>query len=289
MWNSYSNKSYLSSMIAVVLAIILFGAAGGSEESSEDRLGHKRSSAFFADEEIPEGGITLYRIVGSKSISKVADFPVSGEDQKYQQDIVKHNEIWALLKTVIVPDYRKYLTEMVIFNGESQSSDAYVVKISDDLKTWRMNVAINYAYEDGVFNPRGYTHRTLVHEFGHIVALNDTQLDGLARKLGCKTYFAEDGCSREGSYINAFYDTFWAELEKEWRKGNNPDFYKNNSDRFVTEYAATSPLEDFAEVFADFVVKDIPSTQTAIKDKKIHFMKSYPKLVAVRDAIRAKM
>lgn len=68
---------------------------------------------------------------------------------------------------------------------------------------------------------------------------------------------------------------------------------------YATEYAATIPTEDVAEVFAEWVLNDGDvRTVTdedvrrdvvagSVLDEKFDFFESYPELVEVRDAIRA--
>jgi hypothetical protein len=58
---------------------------------------------------------------------------------------------------------------------------------------------------------------------------------------------------------------------------------------FVTEYAATNPFEDMAEVFAEWVLETAPPTGTAQVDEKLRFFDDYPEVVAIRETVRASL
>ena len=62
------------------------------------------------------------------------------------------------------------------------------------------------------------------------------------------------------------------------------DFYKIYQDQFLTDYAATSPLEDIAESWAFFVLSPKPELNS-IANEKILFFYEYPELVALRQEI----
>lgn len=238
----------------------------------------------------PEGGITLYSVNG-ESITKQTDYSVTGSDLEDQMNTQKHQEIWTLTKKIIPASYLGKVKEFLLYNGESQESNAFVAKITDDLKEWRYGVAINYAYEGG-FNVDGELQRSITHEFGHILSLNDTQLDGLISEENCPNYYPEDGCAKTGAYINTFYTTFWpSSLVKEFNNNaDNAKFFKNNSDKFISDYAASSPIEDFAVVFASFVMDPLPAANsTAIKDLKVLSLSKYPELVNMRTSIRTNL
>ena len=65
--------------------------------------------------------------------------------------------------------------------------------------------------------------------------------------------------------------------------------YTKYPDRFHSDYAATNPGEDVAEVFSHFVMlNDIPAGKT-IADQKIKLFYKYPELVILRDKIRKNM
>ena len=62
--------------------------------------------------------------------------------------------------------------------------------------------------------------------------------------------------------------------------------YEKYQDRFVTDYAATNPGEDFAEVFSFFVTQDEAPRGQKLADQKIRLLYEFPELVSLREQIR---
>ena len=143
----------------------------------------------------------------------------------------------------------------------------------------------------------------LTHEIGHIVALNNTQIDqsqhqfflqALSKKPNCQTYLVSEGCSFANSHINIFYQKFWKELETEQQKAQDlaesgketnlflKEFYEKTADYFVSDLARNNPNEDFAETFANFVLKP-KTTDNKISSQKIAWMYEQPELVQIRN------
>ncbi len=240
---------------------------------------------FKKAEKVPKGGITLYKVSGD-NINTLSDYDVVGKDKEYQRDIIKHQEIWGLIKKIVVPEYRDKLKEMLIFNGEKENLDAYVVNISNDTKEWRIGVAINYAYNKDYSKSKRLEYN-LVHEFAHIIALNSDQVDMDKKKQQCTSYYTLGVCTKTDSYMNMFYQEFWKDIAAEHKKLNRLDFYSMNKNKFVSEYASVSPVEDFAETFAFFITKDLPESNSLyVKDIKVLFFTKYPELMEMRDTIR---
>ncbi len=236
-------------------------------------------------EVVPKGGITLYKVNGD-NINTLSDYDVAGKDLEYQNDIIKHQEIWGLIKKIVIPEYRNKLKEMLIFNGEKENLDAYVVNISKDTKEWRIGVAINYAYNKDYSKSKRLEYN-LVHEFGHIVALNNDEVNLEKDEKQCVSYYTLGVCTKPDSYMNLFYQEFWKDMMAEYKNGRNIDFYRNNKEKFVSKYASVSPVEDFAETFACFITKDLPDSNSLhIKDIKVLFFTKYPELMKMRDTIR---
>ncbi|MGV8911953.1 MAG: hypothetical protein ACOH14_04980 [Rhodoglobus sp.] len=131
--------------------------------------------------------------------------------------------------------------------------------------------------------------RTMIHEFAHLITLRDEQVPkDVSTVESCPVYAETDGCPAEDSYLYAYFAEFWpgftidmfdAETEDDKEARYSPD-------EFVTDYAATIPTEDAAEVFAEWVIADEPSDGDNIVDQKLRFFEDYPELVELRDSIR---
>lgn len=234
-----------------------------------------------------QGEITLYGVVGS-TLNKIRDYQVSGQDAVYQNDVARHQELWSLTKDVVPQSHRNYMNEFMIYNGEVTGSAGYVFDTALDLSTWQMGLAINYAEDQNelLF--------TIIHEFGHILTLNNTQLDSSTSQGNCNNYFPGEGCARAQAFINKLYNLGWEDIWSEYQQAQGSatamqNFYDRNSDRFVTNYAATNPGEDIAEVFATFVTLSIKPEGNTIAERKILLMYDEPELVQLRDYIRSNL
>ena len=64
------------------------------------------------------------------------------------------------------------------------------------------------------------------------------------------------------------------------------DFYKKYKSRFVSDYAASNPGEDVAEVFAFFIIEPEVPAGNSIADQKIKMMYQNPEMVELRNNIR---
>ena len=101
----------------------------------------------------------------------------------------------------------------------------------------------------------------------------------------------------QNSYLNAFFQKFWAEIYHDFKWslefddyetffGHNTEFYFKYEKYWLTEYSSENPDEDFAESFTAFVLKEKPSAPT-FAEQKILFFYQYPELVKMRDFIRS--
>lgn len=236
-----------------------------------------------------QSSITLYRVTQG-NILKIRDYRVTGENLNYQRDIAKHNEIWDLVTKIAPLDQLEKISEFMIYNGRVAGSSGFVLKRSSDLSKWQLGIAIDKAYEGG-FNANGELAYTILHEYGHILTLNHTQINAAISERSCSTYYPSLGCSYEHSYINEMYDLYWKDIENEHRAAQNSQsdqmaFYTRHTDRFVTNFASTNPIEDIAEVFSVFVTASDKPTGNTIADKKILLMYESSELINFRTHTR---
>lgn len=131
--------------------------------------------------------------------------------------------------------------------------------------------------------------RTMIHEFAHLLTLREDQIPRDESTVAdCPVYAEADGCPFDDSYLFAYYSEFWpdfsiddfdAETEADKEERYTPE-------EFVTDYAATIPSEDAAEVFAEWVLADDAATGDSIVEQKLRFFEHYPELVELRETIR---
>ncbi|MFS4493838.1 hypothetical protein [Maribacter sp. 2308TA10-17] len=255
------------------------------EENSTDSLENSDKTEIL----IQEDKITLYEIKG-EDIIKIQDYEVEGELLELQNDVSKHEELWALVKKIIPPYYRSKMSQFLIYHGAKTNTSGFVDSTINNLSKWQFAIAIDYAYEKG-FDFEDDLVFTIIHEFGHILTLNNEQLTPGIIPDNCTNYYVSKGCAKMDSYMNTFYNSFWSDIGEEFNGLDNTaaaksSFYDKYGDRFISEYAATSPREDIAEVFATFVVEDVKREGTSMIDKKIQMMYDFPELMDLREYIR---
>lgn len=231
--------------------------------------------------------LVRYRIAGN-NIVEPDDLWVPAAFIPYQQNSAAHARIWRYFSHLISAEDRAMLVNyLVSMRGNNYNYIAYVTPVDELAKTWEMNVNILDASD-----PIDLTV-TLVHEYGHLITLNDTQVN--ANDFNCKGLLTSHGCTRPGSYMDDFYRAYWLALYPEWKKiddESDPDthdallkaFYQKYESRFVSEYAAASPVEDMAESWTDFVLFS-GSSHRAIAREKVAFFQNYPELLRLRQKI----
>ena len=253
----------------------------------------------------PDGEYTLVTYdVNGDAITDPVYAPVLDNLKKYQQDTVSQQKIWGFIATVIPADQRTMVNEFVLYTDGINGSLGAVEQTALP-HFWMFEVDII----DGANFPDLAT--TVIHEFGHLLTLNDSQITTdipvfnnpdnqqiYDREAAtCPNYFMLEGCSNANSYINTFFHRFWPAIYNEWHAidaETDQDvldqklhhFYQKYNDRFVSEYAASSPSEDLAESFMYFIFVPKPSGAT-ISEQKILFFYDYPEIVTLRERILA--
>ena len=229
-----------------------------------------------------EASLTAYTINGNEII-KIKDFNVGSNLLSYQQDQAKHFAMFDFFTKLIPFENRNKIVEFVVFYGNNDLA-GYVEPIDEsDLSRWRMGLAIEAATDiTDIDFTNFFTYLTL-HEFAHVLTLDDSQVNVF--QDNCPEYHTGEGCSNANSYINQLYELGWEDIADELQDGEGGDkIYNRYPDRFVSDYAATNPGEDVAEVFATFIIEG-KKNGTSIADQKVNQMFDRPELVSIRDKI----
>ncbi len=118
----------------------------------------------------------------------------------------------------------------------------------------------------------------LIHEYGHYLSLRDatikTASNGIEKEiLGGK--FLQDFIVDGIGYIAGEFENI--------DKDNHYLFYARHKDDYVSKYAATNLLDDFAESFAHFVAG--ASFNSKVLNRKMTFFNSRPELVEIKNKI----
>ncbi len=262
------------------------------------------NSFEFGSEEFLEDEIYLVSyFVDGDDLSGPWEEAVPEEYKDEQDDRAAHEDIWELFTRLIPLEQREFLSAFSIITDGNGNVLAAVVQNSNDPQEWILEVDILDSSNKYVLTV------TLLHEFAHLLTLNSAQVppseaifdypesDSIYQSelAACPNYFPGEGCSNPDSYINLFFDRFWFDLYAEWQQIETEDdvdlydellddFYFDHRDRFLTNYAATSPAEDIAESFAFFVLAPKPDAGSAA-DEKILFFYEFPELVELRGQI----
>ncbi len=271
--------------------------AVNSPEQSETKL-----SDYRAPSEDSETYLVTYMVSGDDIIRPSFE-DVPADLVNAQQDTEAHQRIWKYYASLIPAEYRADLQEFSIMTDGQDEILAAVAQTYTDPYKWGLEVDIADSQDYYYFT------FTLVHEFAHLLTLGPQQVPPSQaifdnpedndiynnEVAACPNFFPGEGCSNTDSYINAFYNQFWADIYDEWNEINleeNDDryyekldgFYYKYEDQFLTDYAVTHPAEDIAESFAFFVYSPKPAGDT-IAEQKILFFYNYPELVTLRDHI----
>jgi len=245
--------------------------------------------------------LVTYQVRGD-SLSSPDFTQVASDLTGFQQDLTDQKKIWDLFTAIIPADQRSEVTSFEIFT-DGKGGDLGSVLQSDDPRDWILQMDIQ---DSGNFTD---TSTTLVHEFGHLLTLNDSQIttdipvfnnpDSQSifeqEAASCPDYFTFEGCTHSDSYLNRFVQRFWSPILAEWQTfqwetnqdqldQDTYDFYNKYSDQFVSEYAATSPEEDIAESWMFFIFGPKPA-DTSIANEKVLFFYDFPELVSLRAQI----
>lgn len=248
--------------------------AYGGDEAWDDE-GYDETDS----EEDNEIVLVTYQVDGDQ-ITAPVKASVSGDLLALQKDTQTQREIWDYFVHFMPAEQRKLIGEFIIFTDGVDNVLAAVDQISVTPEVWTLEIDIA---DTG--NQVDLTY-SLLHEYGHILTLNNTQFTDETR---CSTYASDEICSTEESYLNQFYQQFWTDIYDEWEVAYDEDtldaFYDAYADQFVNDYAATHPDEDIVESWQYFVTFDRP-TGDSIADQKVLFFYDFPELVSLRDEIR---
>jgi hypothetical protein len=193
-------------------------------------------------------------------------------------------KLWDLFVAVAgKDDISRYVQSFEVF-ADDQNDSAASVWQSQEPNKWHVNVNAAYAT-----NRKDLVH-TMIHEYGHIVSLNSTQV--IRVNGACPRLELSEGCANEGAYIMAFKDKFWNKYGEDVPANEGEDleevaiFYEQHKNSFVTEYAASNFVEDFAESWTKFVIDGKPRGSD-VKDQKVTFFYDQKQLVDMRSRVRA--
>ena len=278
----------MNSKYLILLAVLFsFVSCIPYEDFESDYIEEEGQFGDWTDFDDGEGTLTLYEILGN-DLSKIKDFQVSGDLLSYQQDYAKHFEMWNFVTRLLPEAHRSRLVQFEVFHGGGELY-GFVEPISEnDLSQWKIGLAIDVADKLEEIDLQNIFTYVTIHEYGHVLTLNETQIQAGANS--CNHFFTYEGCAEKDSYLNKIFELGWKDIYSEFEKLDEDeieDFYQKYKSRFVSDYAASNPGEDAAEVFATFVIESNQPTGNSIADQKVKMMYERNELVELRNKIRA--
>jgi len=261
-------------MIATA-ALIFAGTGANAAESVYTTLNFDDGSCKTygpppTQEDEDLGIVEVYTVEPDASLSPTADETTES--------------VWDMFVRIVTPEVAgSVIRDFRV--GESESSDtlAYVIQ-TDDPAQWTLVVNLAYASDEDLLLS------TLIHEYAHILSLSPGQTD--PDSWSCDTLQLDEGCAEPDSALWEFDQEFWAGYGSDAPDPGNADadiayeFYLAHEDDFVSDYAATNVVEDFAESFMTFVLEPEPDSDTMVA-RKLLFFWDRPEYLAIRDHVRA--
>jgi hypothetical protein len=253
--------------------------------------------------EIDENGIVTD--IDSEDLSELKDVTytilsegrLSGESRGDVPDVII--DIWSDFEAIASAEIvDKYVSSLRAYYNEEDIVAAYVETDDNDYTKWVVGINISAYQEDQTVDKKNF-HQTLVHEFAHIVTLNEEQLDLTTPSSACGIYYMGEGCLYANSYLAEFVKEFWDdkdfdhaeeyedESDEDEQQELIEDFFQENNDEYVTEYATTQPAEDIAESFVAYISEELPEDDQDERDEKILFFDNFPELREIRERIRS--
>lgn len=162
---------------------------------------------------------------------------------------------WADLEAVAPADYLDDISLLAGYEAcEGCDTLAFVSALDEEGSFFLMAVDVTAAQDDP-----DELWLTLLHELSHVFTQDPTtQLDVAAAPDTCETYHNGNGCVDESSYLWMWMSRFWdpvvLDTFEEGEADQDGGEQRCDLDRDYTgSYGASSPEEDFAEVFAAYV------------------------------------
>lgn len=208
-----------------------------------------------------------------ENISAIENIPFS-EQEEYE-------DIWKEIRKVLPEQDISRIQYLTVDTDGEYEGLAFVNHIDEQGKHWTLGI------DPSDQEPPLFFWETIIHEYAHLLSLNETQVHYVTEEVGAKKgiFYDYELVAKEDAYINDFYNRFWRGMEKDSLVDENMGlFYVRHLNEFVSEYASTNCAEDFAESFSSYVFGKAP--QTVAIQEKYDFFNEYPELVQIRDELR---
>lgn len=269
-----------------------FGNETELDEKSLSRLQEftdSEDSKIIDALEYPEEPIESEPVIKEKSVisfrihkDQLKKVKASRDDEfsSFIKNTKLQNELWQRFAHLVPVENREMIKRFKVMTDGADNTLGYVQQMYDE-NYWEL--ALDYKDAENLKD----LYATLIHEFGHLFSLNSSEY---TKNKDCSTDKLLDVCYKQNTYIYDFYQQFWQDdLIDEWpgtsaSEDELIDFYDAHFDEFVSDYATTDVIEDFAESWMYFILIKKPKSKE-IADDKILFFYQYPELVQLRNTL----
>ncbi len=198
-------------------------------------------------------------------------------------------DMWGLIEEMS-PSQESFdsIREYTVYYDEDDTTDASVSAIDDNDEEWSFELNYSSTNDFKLLLP------VLVHEFSHVLSLQNDQVTSDTEdpeiRDSCVNYLVGEGCLNDDTMLNNFFEKFWKENpdfvpDVDRAENETEAFYETRQDQYVTDYATTNPIEDFAESIMFYAMKE-PVKANTEKREKTDFFNDYPKIVKFRSEVR---
>ncbi len=192
----------------------------------------------------------------------------------------QHAKVWELFCSAIPKEHRGKIGEFSLFTDGYSNMLAFASTMGspEAPDNTRFSITVDYydVYdENGAERDESKLLYTLIHEYGHVLLENDTQID-----LSLSPDLHDPATFVPGSFRQRYYDAFWQDPYESYLGS-----YWDAPENYVSEYAGNMFHEDIADTFAVFVFGAKPTGDTVAEEKLLFFW-AEPDMVTLRAEIR---
>ena len=248
------------------------------DELTAKYLGDGEDVGDWGYEDPPQRTLTVYQVLDGTDLRALHSRERTAAERSNDQIM------WSGMLDLLPEGAFQAFDRFTVFTDGPDEMVAYVQMTDWDGTRWEIALDPEDTGDDD------WTRETIVHEYGHYLALNADQVD-YSGETRTETYCEEGMTARPGSYLDTFYRMFWTDLlDDRLADMDSYGFLLRHPDDFVTEYAATDPVEDLAESFACYVLYDAPpETETAVWAQKWRFFDRWPDLAEFRAQVQERL
>lgn len=275
--------------LATATGLALFATTGQAVNSD------MMIAAYFAD----DAGLALNN-VGNAARHSSAD----------ARSTNLHRMLWERFNLLFPREYRSLVKEFEVATDGPGNITAYSGLSNRRYGAWVLGIDPADVFPNGQWN-KSELDASLIHEFGHILFQREGQMkysrrafaslgthgyrtEVNAARRDCPTFFTFDACAEPHSYLYNYMYVFWQPMLNQWvsQSGSSMGkraFLNRHHQGFVSNYAASHPVEDLVESFTAFVLRQPPKGNSKLADRKVNFFYQFPEMVKLRAHIRANL